>query len=86
MISVSDGDWRLLIGASAGGAGRLFDRSRDPGEQVDVSKQQPEALAHMKQLAKAYLEKPSAPWGPAPEVGIGAEELQQLRALGYSVE
>jgi len=51
-----------------------------------VSAEQPEKLAHMKQLARAYLNRPTAPWGAAPEVGIGEDELQQLRALGYSVE
>jgi arylsulfatase A-like enzyme len=85
MVSVSDGNFRLLIGASAGGSGRLFDRSSDPREQIDVSEEQPEMLAHMKQLARTYLDKTS-PWGAAPEVGIDEAELQQLRALGYSVE
>lgn len=85
MVSVSAGGFRLLIGASAGERGRLFDRTNDPREQSDVSAEQPEKLAQMKRLARAYLEK-SAPWAPAPEVGIGEAELQQLRALGYSVE
>jgi hypothetical protein len=85
MVSVSDGDFRLLIGASAGGRGRLFDRSIDPREQTDVSGEQPEKLAHMKGLARTYLGKTS-PFGAAPEVGIDEEELQQLRALGYSIE
>jgi arylsulfatase A-like enzyme len=85
MISVSEGNLRLLIGASAGGRGQLFDRSTDPREQTDLSEEQPETLEHMKQLAKTYLES-TAPWDAAPEVGIGEEELQQLRALGYSVE
>ena len=85
MISVSDGDFRLLIGASAGGRGRLFDRSSDPREQADVSEEEPETFARMKQLARAYLDE-TPPWHAASEVGIGEEELQQLRALGYSVE
>ena len=85
IVSVSDGSFRLLIGGSAG-RGRLFDRSSDPREQTDLSEEQPETLARMQQLARSYLDKPTAPWGPAPEVGIGEAELQQLRALGYSVE
>jgi arylsulfatase A-like enzyme len=84
MVSVSEGNFRLLIGASAGGRGQLFDRSTDPREQNDLSEEQPETLARMKQLAKTYLEG-SSPWGAAPEVGIDEEELEQLRALGYSV-
>ena len=85
MVSVSEGNLRLLIGASAGGRGELFDRSTDPREQLDLSEEQPETLERMQQLAKTYLEK-TAPWDAAPEVGIGEAELQQLRALGYSVE
>ena len=86
MVSVSDGDFRLLIGASAGGRGRLFDLSRDPGEQHDLAGEQPQTLARMKDLARKYLASPPAPWGAAPEVGLGEAELDQLRALGYSVE
>jgi arylsulfatase A-like enzyme len=83
MVSVSEGKFRLLIGASAGARGQLFDRSTDPREQIDLSEEHPETLERMKQLAETYLKK-TAPWDAAPEVGIGEEELQQLRALGYS--
>jgi arylsulfatase A-like enzyme len=86
MVSVSDGQYRLLIGASAGGRGRLFDRSVDVREQHDVSGEQPEALSRLKGLARDYLASPPAPWGAAPEVGIGEAELEELRALGYSVQ
>jgi choline-sulfatase len=85
MVSVSEGKYRLLIGASAGGRGRLFDRSKDIREQHDLSEEEPETLARMKELAREYLVRPPAPWGAAPEVGIGQDELEQLRALGYSV-
>ena len=86
MVSVSEGDFRLVIGASAGGRGQLFDRAVDPREQNDVGAEQPETLARMKKLATRYLGSPPAPWGKAPEVGIGEQELQQLRALGYSLK
>jgi len=85
MVSVSDGDYRLLIGASVGGRGRLYDRSQDPREQHDVGDREPERLAHMKELATTYLARAPAPWGKAPEVGLDAAELEQLRALGYGV-
>jgi choline-sulfatase len=85
MISVSDGDYRLLIGASVGGRGKLFDRSKDPREQHDVGQQEPEQLARMKGLARDYLGRDPAPWGQAPEVGLDPAEMEQLRALGYGV-
>jgi len=85
MVSVSDGDYRLLIGASVGGRGRLYDPSQDPREQQEVGAREPERLAHMKELATTYLARAPAPWGKAPEVGLDAAELEQLRALGYGV-
>lgn len=85
MVSVSDGKYRLLIGASAGARGRLFDRSTDIREQNDLAAERPEELARMRELARKYLASPPPPWGAAPEVGLDESELEQLRALGYSV-
>jgi arylsulfatase A-like enzyme len=85
MVSVSEGQYRLLVGASAGRRGQLYDRSVDIREQNDLAAEQPETHARLLELAKEYLASPPAPWGPAPEVGLGADELEQLRALGYSV-
>jgi arylsulfatase A-like enzyme len=85
MVSVSDGSFRLLIGASAGSRGQLFDRSSDPLEQRDVGEEQPEQLARMRELARTYLGG-TMPWAAAPDVGIDAAELEQLRALGYSIQ
>jgi arylsulfatase A-like enzyme len=85
MVAVSDGPYRLVIGGRSGRA-FLYDRTADPTEQNDLSEEQPELLARMRDLAKDYLERPPAPWGAAPEAGIDAGELDQLRALGYSVQ
>jgi arylsulfatase A-like enzyme len=85
MVAVSDGPYRLVIGGRSGRA-FLYDHSADPTEQNDLSEEQPEVLARMRELAKGYLERPPAPWGAAPEAGIDPSELDQLRALGYSVQ
>lgn len=85
MVAVSDGPYRLVIGGRAGRT-YLYDHTSDPDEQNDLSQAQPELLARMRDLAKDYLDRPPAPWGAAPEAGIGASELDQLRALGYSVQ
>jgi hypothetical protein len=85
MIAVSNGPHRLVIGGRSGRA-FLYDRTTDPSEQNDLSEQQPELLESMRDLAKGYLERPPAPWGAAPEAGLDPAELDQLRALGYSVQ
>jgi arylsulfatase A-like enzyme len=85
MVAVNDGPYRLVMGNVAQG-GSLYDKSVDPSEQVDIAAEQPEVLARMKGLVRDYLERPPAPWGRAPEVTLEGAELEQLRALGYSVE
>jgi hypothetical protein len=85
MIAVSEGPYRLVIGGRSGRS-YLYDRTTDPREQNDLSKEQPELLERMRELAKGYLELPPAPWGAAPEAGLDPAELEQLRALGYSVQ
>ena len=38
------------------------------------------------EMRRHNLASPLAPWGAAPEVGIDEAELEQLRALGYSIQ
>jgi len=85
MVAVSEGRFRLVRRAAAA-SGELYDRSIDPLEQRDIGAEQPEALERLDALAKAYLEKPPAPWQGAPEVELDEKELDQLRALGYEIE
>ena len=85
MVSVSQGRHRLVVGAAAGSRGQLYDLEADPREQNDLADEDPETLTRMKSLARNYLASPPAPWGAAPEIGLDEDELQHLRALGYSV-
>ena len=84
-IAVNEGPYRMLMGGRQNTL-ELFNKSVDPREQNDISKEEPEQLAHMRELGKQYLLSRPAAWGKAPEIEIDADQLEQLRALGYSVE
>jgi arylsulfatase A-like enzyme len=82
LVSVTDGDWRLIHPVTSPGADRLFDLSRDPREQEDLAAQHPERVAALRVRIDALLALPP-PWDAAPEVELDAMRLEQLRALGY---
>jgi arylsulfatase A-like enzyme len=84
-IAVNDGPYRLLTGGRENRT-ELFNKSVDPGEQNDISKEEPDTTERLREIAKQYLLSRPAAWGAAPEVGIDPGQLEQLRALGYSVE
>jgi len=74
-----------------GGAGEvreeLFDAATDPGELRDVLAEHPELAARLRVAATSYLnDSPPPPWGAeAPPLELDEIELNQLRALGYSL-
>ena len=84
MVSVSEGSYRLI--RPEGAPAKLFDRSTDPYEQLDLAPDRSEVLARMTKLAEDYLARPPADWSGGPDVEIDPQELEQLRALGYKVE
>ena len=84
MISVRQGRYRLVHRASA--EAELYDLESDPREQVDVAAQQPDVLERLTAVAGDYLERPPADWQTAPPVELDDAQLDQLRALGYSVQ
>ena len=76
------GEYRYYLGSD--GEERLFDRARDPGEQRNLVSELPEVAA----LARARLEEwlrqvPEYAAPIAPQAPPDAEELENLRALGY---
>jgi choline-sulfatase len=83
MVAVREGPYRLV--RPHGAQGRLYDRTDDPREQVDVGEDEPEVLARLQAFADEYLERPPAPW-TASDVELDDAQLEQLRALGYDVE
>jgi arylsulfatase A-like enzyme len=64
----------------------LFDTKSDLRERRDLSQEQPEAAARLRELARGYLESQPAPWAArAGTLELNELELNQLRALGYAV-
>jgi hypothetical protein len=85
MVSVRQGGYRLVHRAATG-SGQLYDLSSDPREQVDIGAEQPDVLERLTGVVGDYLERPPADWQTAPAVELDDSQLDQLRALGYSVE
>ena len=88
-VAVTQGRHRFIYTEKRAGGVReeLFDRLDDPDELRDVIDEQSQQAEHLRALALDYLERsPAPPWGvDAPEVDIDQLNIQQLRALGYSI-
>jgi arylsulfatase A-like enzyme len=64
----------------------LYDHRSDPLDQNDVSSEHPEIVERLHDLLSSWHEQATAmalPAGDEAVEGLGAEELEQLRALGY---
>jgi arylsulfatase A-like enzyme len=85
MVAVSEGPYRLVLRAQDE-KGELYERASDPREQNELGDQEPEVRTRLLGLIREYLESSSPPWETAPDVELGEAELEQLRALGYSVQ
>jgi len=86
MVAVTDGAYRLVHRVAAPEKDELYDRSRDPREQRDLSAELPDVAIRLRAEAEAYLASPPPPWGgPAPRVELEDMEINQLRALGYAI-
>ncbi len=84
-VAVASGDHRLVLTSSPDARTELFDRRGDRLEIHDVSAEQPEIAFALRTEAETYLaSKP--PWEEGvPRVELDEMELNQLRALGYSL-
>jgi len=58
----------------------LYDLARDPGEHEDLAAREPERVAELRALLAPRL---GAGATTAPRLQPSAEEMEQLRALGY---
>lgn len=82
---VRSGDWKLIHDLKSGES-RLFDLAADPGESSDLAAREPERVAELEALRAA--------WGlrnarlrelyTAEQPELTPEEIEQLRALGYT--
>lgn len=86
VIGVSQGAHRLIHDVAHPEKDQLYRIAEDEVERVDVSAEEPDTLAKLRERAKLYLQG-RTPWeGGAPEIELDDLHLRQLRALGYSVE
>ena len=78
-----DGHWTFARSPGQGGAELLFDRSVDPGENVNLVDFAPDAARRMRALLDAHLEAQSQPDTVRSDIRIDPVLAAKLRALGY---
>lgn len=84
-IAVADGAFRYVRQASkTGQVESLFDSEMDADELIDVGAEFGDVLERLRSEADEYLAL-SPPWGDVPTRELNEMELNQLRALGYSI-
>jgi arylsulfatase A-like enzyme len=86
MVSVTDGDRRLVWRVLRPERSELYDLATDPGEHENLyDPQQPESQ-RLQEEARQYYESGKSPWGVAAvEVEVDELRLNQLKALGYVI-
>ena len=77
--AVQRGRWKLHY-AHPQEAWELYDLAKDPGEHEDLAAREPERSAELRALLAPRLGESAA---TAPRVESSADEMEQLRALGY---
>jgi len=86
IVSIRDGDYRLIHHVADPEKDELFDERADAKETSNLAPHRAEPLAKLRERANLYLQG-RTPWeGGAPEIELDQLQLRQLRALGYSVE
>ncbi len=84
-VAVVEGTLRYVrIDGDDGTVEQLFDSGQDPRELWDRSRDRPEDLARLAEIADTYLASDPA-WQEVPTRELSELELGQLRALGYVV-
>ena len=86
-VAISERGYRYLLFRNANGTAReeLFDATRDEKERENLLETEPEVAGGLREKANRYLEG-EPPWkDSAPKLELDELQLNQLRALGYSV-
>ena len=74
--------WKLVL-SEAGGAARLYDLSRDPGEETDLAAARPEIVGRLTAALAVSSGKDGPLWPKPGSASLSADELTRLRGLGY---
>jgi arylsulfatase A-like enzyme len=86
LISVTDGDTRVMLWPRSPDRNQLFDLKSDPGEQHDRFDPDDPETQRMLELVRQHTEGATSPWDAEREtIELDALRLNQLRALGYVV-
>jgi hypothetical protein len=80
-VALIDGDLKLHW--SSRGEHRLYDLSRDPGEEQSLADADPERLAAMQSTLRAWMARLPAPPGSGATGQVDEETRRVLRELGY---
>ncbi|MEM7413571.1 MAG: sulfatase [Myxococcota bacterium] len=86
-VSVSEKGFRYVMvrGPKGNTVEELFDADQDRRELQNVAEENPEVTARLRDEAERYLER-EPPWkDDAPTLELDEIQLNQLRALGYSL-
>jgi len=87
LVSVTEGDARLMWSAKGDRDPLFFDLKSDPGELDNIYDANDPVAERLVQAAKQYYETGESPWGvDAYSVELDELRLNQLRALGYEIE
>jgi arylsulfatase A-like enzyme len=85
-VAVARGPLRFVVMPQSGRrpAEHLFDADEDPSELENLLGQKPEDAAALRALAAEYLAR-TPPWSTPETLELNELQLNQLRALGYSL-
>jgi hypothetical protein len=86
LVSLTDGDSRLILQGDHPISVEFYDSSTDPWEATNRSAENPAGLQPMVEWIDRYLNDSEPPWGvESPTIEVDELRLNQLRALGYRV-
>ncbi len=82
LFAMQEERWKLILDATRGQE-LLFDLERDPLERADLAAVEREKLESMRQRLQSWIQDMQQHGGPATELELDADEIEQLKALGY---
>ena len=86
LVAIVDGPHRMVHQVSYPDAPQLYDAREDPEELEDVSQEQTETVARLREQVESFLALPKTLWQEVPEVELDEMRQNQLRALGYIID
>lgn len=86
IVSLRQGDWKLIHWVDGSKPELLYDKKTDPGEQRNLAPDGKGPLAGFEQEISRYLALAPAPFGAPTQVEVDSAQLEQLRALGYIIK